>query len=99
MRLLVILDWMILLLSKENLILSNPSLEQLMILWPNCLRETCPVPRMKCEFCPTPSYPTTDMLTNSAAELSTLLESVETTLNGLPDSLTDVPVVVSQVQP
>ena len=35
------------------------------------------------------------MLTSSAAELSTLLETVETTLNGLPDSLTDVPVVVS----
>lgn len=27
--------------------------------------------------------------------MSTLLETVETTLNGLPDSLTDVPVVVS----
>jgi hypothetical protein len=33
-------------------------------------------------------------LTGSAAELSTLLETVETTLNGLPDSLTDVPAVV-----
>lgn len=35
----------------------------------------------------------------SAAELSTLLETVETTLNGLPDSLTDVPAVVGLSTP
>jgi hypothetical protein len=39
------------------------------------------------------------LLTTSAAELSTLLETVKTTLNGLPDSLTDVPVVVSPLFP
>jgi hypothetical protein len=67
-----------------------------MIPSPNSPLATCPGPSMNCMFIFS-HLSRFRINNNSAVEVSALLESVETTLNGLPESLTDVPVVVSQV--